>query len=308
MTFFCRLYDVTYNRFQQEETDIYLFGNFDNYLDIYSPILKKTKDADWKKWTRVFEYKTQYPKHLEHKKLKLALYKPIFLWDLKLGEVEIDLHTLATAPKRFRLTCTLDGASVGVLEFTFAFKYTSDVHFFFENITFECNVLSGKKYYFYYCGSQTSDYETTERLDKEARKERQARGESEPPVDLSKIGWVKTNPLVTRLSWVDLMNEILTLRLDSGLTDSASSEANGVAFLYMVNILSSPKNNENRFIVPLVKTDKKTKEKTPIGQVTGTLKVQYEPLYCQMVGGYYHDGLVKDAIPFFPGLPEPKKK
>jgi hypothetical protein len=306
MSFYCKLSKLKFNRFENVETDCYIFGNFDNYLDIYSPIKRHTKDAEWKDWVRTFHYQTEYVKNISLKTFKLTAYEPSIFWfDKKLGEWEIDLYTLATGPREYRVTLKKDGASIGVLEFSFVFKCFSDVHFYFKNIVFEtAGLKASKDYYLYYCGSCTTDYETTEKLQTEQRKERKKNNIPDPPHDPSHMTWDDLPPLITRLSWVDLLNEIIILRIENGLIDSSESEASGIAYVYLVNVLQSSRDDVTHFKLPIIKTVK-SGEKTIIGEVTGDLSVKYEPMYAQMIGGWNHDGLIKDGTPFLEGLPLP---
>lgn len=300
--FKCRISNIKFFREDDVKTDVYLYCDFDHWLTFSTPTVKNVKDAEFKDFARLFVYETKYSNHLECKKFRMTLYRPMFLYSTLIGSCEIDLHTLATGPKKYRLSCysTEDNEEkVGTLEFSFYFRSYSDVQIHFSNVKFNLNydVQSHKEYFFYYCGTNTKDFETTEFEDNFKNIEKILLHQKEKP----KLFWENMKPLTTSLDWIDLTNEIITLRLDSGIIDSPESEAEGVAYLYLINIIKGAKENEGDFELPLFKD-----KFEHIGMVTGHVKLTNEPIYCQMKKGVYEDGKIDFNQHFWKGFPQPK--
>lgn len=317
MSFKCRLTNVVFTREEDVKTDVYLFGNFDNWLTFYSETLKQVKDANFKDFARYFTYETKFLNHLELKKFKLSLYQPIFLlYSTLIGSCEIDLYTLATGPKDYKISCfSIDGKKVGTLEFKFYFRCYSDVKIQYENVLFKFHPEYEPKqdnenedYFFYYCGSNPKDFETTEEFDKLAFL---GSPNDKKEMRQNKLFWPKGLKVLTSfLDWIDLTNEIIVMRLDKGLVDNYESEANGVGYLYLINFLTGAKNNEGTFDIPFyfVKKGEEHRERYEVGRITGSLKISNEPIYCQMKYGLYEDGKVSKIQHFWEGFPQPKSK
>lgn len=273
-----------------EKAELFLKINFDQFKIFKTDHEINTTSPEWG-FKAGFVYCMEFLEKLKTRVLKIQCFnrRSEFL----IGEVSIDLQTVACGPPKFELTLKAPGSGElrGVLKFTCVMKMIS------QDLTV---VLRDMKLTIMETPA-AARIDVTTSLDENQRLTlpHNQQGQWEDPVKISLettlCDLLKAAPACETLQFVVID--------ESGMTQ-------GEAQLSFRDYFDTRSEKEHPFNVEVTYSAKNPGEDElenmgSVGALEGTIFYQNLPVYAQMVGGSYIDGQIEGGFYLFKGLPYP---
>ncbi|KAF2071312.1 hypothetical protein CYY_007374 [Polysphondylium violaceum] len=270
----------------RKKRSLYVVGDFDAYKQFKTELKKSSGEGEcgWGEFKLNFEYQTKFIHKLDHKHFKLYLYKKKSLAaDSLVGQFQVDLYTLATGPISHDVIFTKGNLGVGRFQFKLEMSHVNKVRISIPSL-YISNLISKS--------SNDLVHHMEYSLNKNnVLKMPQIEGSTCP-------SWFNQVPIEQQLSLKDLVDSNICFTLK----EQRSRDNNSGELLLPVKSIFSFIEGDMKCVKSFLVNVKGEK----VCDIT--VKVQFNniPQLSQMRGGIQTESGIRNAEPFFSGVPLPK--
>jgi len=272
----------------RKKRNLYVVGNFDAYKQFKTEIKRSSGDGacQWNEFKLNFEYETKFIHKLDHKHFKLYLYKKKSLSaDSLVGSFQVDLYTLATGPISHDVIFSKGDLGVGRFQFKLEMSHTNHVKITLPSL-YISNLIS----------KSTNDL--VHYIEYSLNKNNLLKM---PPIEGSTCpSWFNQVPIEQKVSLKDLVDSNICFTLK----EQKSVSKDNILGELMLPIKS---------IFSFIEGDMKCVRSFLVNQKGEkvcdiAVKIQFNniPQLSQMRGGIQTESGIRNAEPFFSGVPLPK--